>query len=164
MLIDFYPQMMKDVARFFGPISAFRFHGPRYGRQLPQTYVPIVHNCAKYNVTRQGVYMSLHYGVDLDTRKKKMFQFRLNSDVPKWKSATPWSIAQVPACLARCLCRNRNLPGAANLHFCNQIWVSGSRLEAQRIPEVRDESELGRELGMKTQGCWGCRCCQIWCR
>ena len=55
----------KVVARFFGPIAAFRFHGPRYGRQLPQTYVPIVHNCAKYNVTRQGVYMSLHYGVDL---------------------------------------------------------------------------------------------------
>jgi hypothetical protein len=65
MLIEFLPQMMKDVARFFGPIAAFRFHGPRYGRQLPQTYVPIVHNCAKYNVTRQGVYMSLHYGVDL---------------------------------------------------------------------------------------------------
>ena len=28
------------------------------------------------------------------------------------------------ACLARCPCTNRNLPGAANLHCCNQIWVS----------------------------------------
>ena len=31
-------------------------------------------------------------------------------------------------------------------------------------PGVRDESKLGRELGMKTQWCRGCGCCRICCR